>query len=181
MLSLGVLVPHWNYQPWFEKPPLMFWITAALFKVFRVSDFWARAGSALSGVLIVALLHGWLARRNDALAAWLSTFILLSTFGILHVCRVGEMDVLLSLGCCISLCGLTAIQDWKLSGWYLFWSGLAIALMTKGAACIVLIITALLFAVIERWNLTRLGKSFWLGLLLFLLAILPSRLYMFHL
>src|ERR1700754_3124204 len=139
MLSLGALVPHWNYQPWFEKPPLMFWITAALFKVFGVSDFWARAGSALSGVLTVALLHGWLARRNDALAAWLSTFILLSTFGFLHVCRVGEMDVLLSLGCCIALFGLTACLDWNLRRRYLFWSGLAIALMTKGAACIVLI------------------------------------------
>jgi 4-amino-4-deoxy-L-arabinose transferase-like glycosyltransferase len=179
MLSLGVLVPHWNYQPWFEKPPLMLWITAALFKVFGVSEVWARAGSALSGVGIVALLHAWLARR-DILAAWLSTFILLSTFGFLHVCRVGEMDVLLSLGCCIALCGLTAIQDRKLSGWYLFWSGLAIALMTKGAASIVLIIAALLFAAVERWNSTRLGKPFWLGLLLCLALVLPWHLYMFH-
>jgi 4-amino-4-deoxy-L-arabinose transferase-like glycosyltransferase len=180
MLSLGVLVPHWNYQPWFEKPPLMFWITAAFFKLFGVHEFWARAGSAFSGVAIVSLLHGWLARRKDVLAAWLSTFILLSTFGFLHVCRVGEMDVLLSLGCCIALCGLTAIQDRRLTGWYLFWSGLAIALMTKGAASIVLIITALLFAALERWNPTRLGKPFWLGLALFLIGVLPWHLYMFH-
>jgi 4-amino-4-deoxy-L-arabinose transferase-like glycosyltransferase len=179
MLSLGPLIPHWNYQPWFEKPPLMLWITAVFFKIFGVTEFWARAGSALSGVCIVALLHVWLARR-DILAAWLSTFILLGTFGFLHVCRVGEMDVLLSLGCCIALCGLTAIQDHQLGGWYLFWAGLAIALMTKGAASIVLIITALLFAALERWNSTRLGKSFWLGLLLFLALILPWHLYMFH-
>jgi 4-amino-4-deoxy-L-arabinose transferase-like glycosyltransferase len=181
MLSLGVLVPHWNYQPWFEKPPLMFWITAAFFKIFGIHDFWARAGSALSGVAIVALLHGWLIQRKDALAAWLSTIILLSTFGFLHVCRVGEMDVLLSLGCCIALVGLTAIQNRKLNGWYLFWVGLAIALMTKGAASIVLIITALLFAAIERWTFARISRSFWLGLLLFLLAVLPWHLYMFHL
>ena len=71
MLSLGPLVPHWNYQPWFEKPPLMLWITVAFFKVFGVTEFWARAGSALSGVGIVALLHAWLARR-DIFAAWLS-------------------------------------------------------------------------------------------------------------
>jgi 4-amino-4-deoxy-L-arabinose transferase-like glycosyltransferase len=179
MLSLGVLVPHWNYQTWFEKPPLMLWITAAFFKMFGVTEFWARAGSALSGVCIVALLHAWLARR-DILAAWLSTFILLSTFGFLHVCRAGEMDVLLSLGCCLALCGLTAIQDRQLSGWYLFWSGFAIALMTKGAASIVLIITAVLFAALERWNTTRLGKSFWLGLSLFLAFVLPWHLYMFH-
>lgn len=180
MLSLGFLVPHWNYQPWFEKPPMMLWITAAFFKLFGVHDFWARAGSAFSGVAIVALLHAWLIRRNDTLAAWLNTLILLSTFGFLHVCRVGEMDVLLSLGCCISLCGLTAIQNYKLGGWYLFWAGIAIVLMTKGAACIVLIITVLLFAMIERWNVARLGRSFWQGLLLFLLAVLPWHLYMFH-
>jgi 4-amino-4-deoxy-L-arabinose transferase-like glycosyltransferase len=180
MVSLGFLVPHWNYQPWFEKPPLMLWITATFFKLFGTHDFWARAGSALSGVAIVALLHGWLIRRKDTLAAWLSTLILLSTFGFLHICRVGEMDVLLSLGCSIALCGLTAIQNYKLSGWYLFWAGAAIALMTKGAACIVLILTTLLFAAIERWNLTRLAKSFWLGMLLFLLAALPWHLYMFH-
>jgi 4-amino-4-deoxy-L-arabinose transferase-like glycosyltransferase len=180
MLALGVLAPHWNYQPWFEKPPLMFWITAGFFKIFGVTEFWARAGSALSGVAIVALLHEWLARRNDILAAWLSTFILLGTFGFLHVCRVGEMDVLLSLGCCIALCGLTAIQDRKPSGWYLFWAGLAIALMTKGAASIVLMIAACFFAAIERWNSTRFGKTFWLCFVLFLAAVLPWHLYMIH-
>jgi 4-amino-4-deoxy-L-arabinose transferase-like glycosyltransferase len=179
MLSLGPLVPHWNYQPWFEKPPLMLWITAAFFKIFGVTEFWARAGSALSGVCIVALLHVWLVRK-DILAAWLSTFILLATFGFLHVCRVGEMDVLLSLGCCIALCGLTAIQDSQPRGWYLFWLGLAIALMSKGAASIVLIIAALLFAAVECWNPTRLGRSFWLGLLLFLALVLPWHLYIFH-
>jgi 4-amino-4-deoxy-L-arabinose transferase-like glycosyltransferase len=179
MLSLGPLVPHWNYQPWFEKPPLMLWITAAFFKIFGVTEFWARAGSALSGVCIVALLHAWLARK-DILAAWLSTFILLATFGFLHVCRVGEMDVLLSLGCCIALCGLTAIQDRQLSGWYLFWAGLAIALMTKGAASIVLVIAAPIFAAVEHWNSTRLGKPFWLGLTLFLILVLPWHLYMVH-
>jgi 4-amino-4-deoxy-L-arabinose transferase-like glycosyltransferase len=178
MLSSNPLVPHWNYQPWFEKPPLMPWITAVFFRLFGISEFWARAGSALSGVAIVALIHAWLIRRRDALAAWLSTLILLSAFGFLHVCRVGEMDVLLSLGCCLALCGLTAIQEHQLSGWYLFWIGFAIALMTKGAACIVLILTALVFAALERWDTKRLGKSFWLGLLLFLLAALPWHLYM---
>jgi 4-amino-4-deoxy-L-arabinose transferase-like glycosyltransferase len=180
MLSSNPLVPHWNYQPWLEKPPLMPWITAIFFRFFGINEFWARAGSAFSGVAIIALLHGWLIGKRDALAAWLSTLILLSTFGFLHVCRVGEMDVLLSFGCCVALCGLTAIQDHKFNGWYLFWAGLAIALMTKGAACIVLILTALAFSALERWNTKHLGKTFWLGFLLFLLAVLPWHLYMAH-
>ncbi len=180
MLSSNPLIPHWNYQPWFEKPPLMPWITAVFFRFFAINEFWARAGSALSGVAIIALLHGWLIGKRDALAAWLSTLILLSTFGFLHVCRVGEMDVLLSFGCCVALCGLTAIQDHKFNGWYLFWAGLAIALMTKGAACIVLILTAFVFAALERWKTKHLGKTFWLGFLLFLFAVLPWHLYMVH-
>jgi 4-amino-4-deoxy-L-arabinose transferase-like glycosyltransferase len=180
MLSGSLLVPHWNYQPWFEKPPLMLWITATFFKLFGIHEFWARAGSALSGVAIVALLHAWLVRRNDILAAWLSTLILLSTFGFLHVCRVGEMDVLLSLGCCIAICGLNAIQDNKHSGWYLFWGGLAIALMTKGAASITLILAAIIFATFERWNLTRFTRHVWLAFSLFLLLVFPWHLYMFH-
>src|SRR5580704_1450235 len=85
MLSSNPLVPHWNYQPWFEKPPLMPWITAIFFRLFGINEFWSRAGSALSGVAIVALLHGWLISRRDMLTAWLSTLILISTFGFLHV------------------------------------------------------------------------------------------------
>jgi hypothetical protein len=52
--------------------------------------------------------------------------------------------------------------------------------MTKGAASITLVITAVIVASLERWNPTRLGRQFWLGLSLFLLLILPWHLYMFH-
>src|SRR5258708_8436671 len=37
MLSLGPLVPHWNYQPWFKNPPWILWITAPFFKLFPVT------------------------------------------------------------------------------------------------------------------------------------------------
>ena len=104
--------------------------------------------------------------------------MLLATFGFLHVCRVGEMDVLLSLGCCVALCGLSAVQERKLRGWYLFWGGFAIAAMTKGGASIVLLFTVLLLGLIERWDLRRFGKHSGWGCLLFLLLVLPWHLYM---
>ena len=181
MLSRGWLVPHWNGQVWLEKPPLLLWITAIFFKLFGVHEFWARAGSALSGVATVGLLHGWLARKTNLLMAWFSSVILLGTFGFLHVCHMGEMDVLLSLGCCIALIGLTEVDQRNANGWYFFWSGFAIALMTKGAASVVLPIAAVLFIALQRWGWVRFGKACWLGLLLFLLVVLPWHLYMFHL
>jgi len=186
MLLSGWLIPHWNLQPWFEKPPLELWITAAFFKLFGISEFTARATSALSGVAIVALLHGWLARKRDLLAAWLCTVILLATFGFLHVCRVGETDVLLSLGCVIALIGLSEVDERNPAGWYLFWIGFAVAAMTKGAAAVTLPVTAIAVACVptgsrERPTGNRFGTSFWLGLAIFLLLVLPWHLAMAHL
>ena len=40
------LTPRWEYQLWFEKPPLFMWITALCYRLFGVSEFWARAPSA---------------------------------------------------------------------------------------------------------------------------------------
>ncbi len=181
MLQTGWLVPHWNHQIWLEKPPLMLWITAAFFRLFDINEFWARAGSALSGVAIVALLHGWLGRRKGLLTAWLATLLLLGTFGFLHVCHVGEMDVLLSLGCCVSLVGLVQIAECRRCGWLLFWTGFGLALMTKGAASAVLPVTACALAFLQRWRLNQFGRPFLFGLLLFLLLTLPWHLAMLHL
>ena len=176
----GWLTPHWNYQPWFEKPPLMLWITAVFFKLFGVSEFWARAGSAFSGVALVGVLHAWLARHESRLSAWLSSVILLSTFGFLHAARVSEMDVLLSLGCAVALCGLAEVQVRRPAGWYLFWAGFAIALMTKGAASVVLLLTLALLAMLGRWTPGHLGRPFVAGFALFLAAVLPWHLVMFE-
>jgi 4-amino-4-deoxy-L-arabinose transferase-like glycosyltransferase len=181
MLTGSWLVPHWNRQLWLEKPPLMLWITAAFFKLFSVNEFWARAGSAFSGIALVGLLHAWLAKRRDTLTAWFCTVVLLSTFGFLRAARVGETDVLLSLGCILTLFGLTQVDEFDLRGWLLFWIGFAIAVMTKGAAAVVLPITAVVFAAIQRWNTARLGRNFWIGFALFLLLILPWHIAMLHL
>ena len=173
MLGGSWLVPHWNAHLWLEKPPLMLWITALCFKLFGVTEFWARAGSTFSGIAIVAVLHLWLARTRDLLSAWLSSVTLLATFGFLHICHVGEMDTLLSLGAVFALIGLSQIQTEDRNGWYLFWIGFAIALMTKGAASVTIPLTAFLVAILQRWKLRHFGTPFLLGLGVFAAAVLP--------
>jgi 4-amino-4-deoxy-L-arabinose transferase-like glycosyltransferase len=174
-------VPYWNGQPWLEKPPLMLWSTAAFFRLFGVSEFTARLGSALSGVALVGLLHAWLTLRRNALTAWCCTVMLLSTFGFLHVARVGEMDVLLSLGCAMALIGLCEVQRGATQGWWLFWIGAAVALMTKGAASITLAITcALALLLIGELRRGMQAGAFWLGGSLFLALVLPWHLAMYR-
>jgi 4-amino-4-deoxy-L-arabinose transferase-like glycosyltransferase len=180
MLHHSALVPAWNYHPWFEKPPLLFWITAGFFRVFGVTEFWARAASALSGIATTAVLHHFLARRFGILTAWMSSIILLSTFGFLHVCRAGEMDALLALSETIAVIGLIHVDEQRDSGWFLFWIGFAAALMTKGAASVVLPITLVCVAVLGRWGRRRFGRKFFGGMAIFLAAVLPWHLAMWH-
>ncbi len=178
MLGHSWLVPHWDAALWLEKPPLMLWVTAAFFHLFGVTEFWARAASALSGVAIVGLLHWWLARTRGTPAAWLSTLMLLGTFGFLHACHTGEMDVMLSLGCVVALIGLAQVEADCDSGWLLFWTGFALAAMTKGAASVTLPITAAILVAMER---RRLRGTFFVGLALCFAIALPWHLAMIHL
>jgi 4-amino-4-deoxy-L-arabinose transferase-like glycosyltransferase len=180
MLGGSWLVPHWNYQPWFEKPPLTMWITAVFFKLFGVSAFWARAGSALAGVGIVALLHGWLARRRDLLTAWASSVMLLATAGFLHVCHVGETDTLLAFGTLLALIGLSEVELENGSGWLLFWVGLAIAVMSKGAAAVCIPAAAVVVIAASRWPARRFGWSLGAGALLFCALTLPWHVALAH-
>jgi 4-amino-4-deoxy-L-arabinose transferase-like glycosyltransferase len=179
MLSGSWLIPHWNTQPWLEKPPLELWLTALSFKLFGVSEFTARLTSALSGIALIGLIHGWLTLRVNQLTAWLSTVFLLATFGFLHAARVGEMDVLLSLGCTLALIGLAELPH-SPRAWYLFFAGLSIALITKGAASVTLPLTLAILIALQPALLRRLRLDFLLAFVLFLAAVLPWHLYMLH-
>ena len=179
-LARSWLVPHWHFQPWFEKPPLALWLTAIFFRVFGVSEFWARAGSAFASVSIVALIHGVALRVRGLTAAWISTIVLLSCFGFLRVARMGELDSLLTVGCVVALWGLAKVAEGNLSGWYWFWIGFAVAAMTKGAASVTLLLTLLVMLIWSRWGWCDFGGPFLAGLLIFAAMELPWHLYMLH-
>jgi 4-amino-4-deoxy-L-arabinose transferase-like glycosyltransferase len=180
-LGRGWLVPHWQFQPWFEKPPLGMWITAIFFRLFGVSEFWARACSALASVGLVAFIHAVALRLRGLTAAWISTVILLTCFGFLRVARLGELDALLALGCCAALWGLDKVQRGDLAGWYWFWTGFAVAVMTKGAASVTLLLTGTVVFLWNRWGWRQFGRQFVMGAGIFALLVLPWHLAMVHL
>jgi 4-amino-4-deoxy-L-arabinose transferase-like glycosyltransferase len=179
-LGHGWLVPRWHFHPWPEKPPLTMWLTACLFHLFGVSNFWARAVSALSGVGIVAVVHALAGRLRGTGAAWLSTAMLLTMPGFLQVCERGETDAPLAMACCFALWGLVTVSEGRLAGWYLFWTAFAAAAMVKGAACVVLLFTLIVVMAWNRWGWSRLRLPFLLDLLIFLVLVLPWHLYMLH-
>jgi 4-amino-4-deoxy-L-arabinose transferase-like glycosyltransferase len=59
-----MVTPTLGGHTWFEKPALLYWIMMASYRVFGVSEWAARLGPALCG-LLTALLIYWLGRRTD--------------------------------------------------------------------------------------------------------------------
>lgn len=178
MLRHSWLMPMWHFHLWPEKPPLAIWLTAICFHIFGVNAFAARLVSALSGIGIVGVVHRQVARLRDLKTAWLTTIILLTTLGFLHVCARGEMDAPLTLACLFALIGLQKARRSDVRGWYLFWVAFAAAVMIKGAASITLLLTLI---VLLLWNrgLWR-SRAFVYGLLIFLCMVLPWHLFMLH-
>jgi 4-amino-4-deoxy-L-arabinose transferase-like glycosyltransferase len=179
-LGRSWLVPHWHFRLWFEKPPMGFWLTATFFRIFGVNEFWARACSALASIGIIAMVHATALRARGIKAAWIATFILLTSFGFLRIARMGELDALLTLGCCAALWGLANVKNGNAGGWYWFWTGFAVAAMTKGAASVTLLLTLIVLFVWNRWGWRQLGWPFLAGLCVFAALVLPWHLYMLH-
>jgi 4-amino-4-deoxy-L-arabinose transferase-like glycosyltransferase len=53
-LSGDFITPRLGGHTWFEKPALLYWMIVASFKTFGVSEWSARLGPALCGVLTIA-------------------------------------------------------------------------------------------------------------------------------
>ena len=90
------LTLHWEYQPWFEKPPLFMWITAFFYRLFGVSEFWARLPSALSGIALVGVTYLIGKLTSGKRVGFLAALILLTCYHFLSFSRFGTMDVMLT-------------------------------------------------------------------------------------
>ena len=128
------LTLHDRGQPYFNKPPLSFWLRAIAFRVGGVNEASARFFSALFGwgsVMLTAVFFGKVLGRFTGL---LAGFILCTSwlFTLYHAGRSGETDSTL-----IFFLGATVACLWKARQnlrWY-YAAGLFTALgwMTKGS------------------------------------------------
>jgi hypothetical protein len=173
------LAPHWNYQLWMEKPPLFFWVTAIFFKVFGISEFWARAASAFSGIGVVVVIYFCGKELKDSRLGWIAAFLLLTIRGFLQMGRSGKTDMMLTLWMFVGLYGVLLLTNGRRSGWYLFWCGSALAVMTKSAAVAPVFLTLAALVIARRNLLGAASKQFFLGLALFVLIVAPWHIYMF--
>jgi 4-amino-4-deoxy-L-arabinose transferase-like glycosyltransferase len=96
------VTPTLGGHTWFEKPALLYWLMMAGYRVFGVSEFAARFGSACAG-LMTLLLVGWMGRRVELAAGeWMRPFgiicavVMASSAGLLVFSRGASFDIVLT-------------------------------------------------------------------------------------
>jgi 4-amino-4-deoxy-L-arabinose transferase-like glycosyltransferase len=96
--SSGLVLLHLNDVPYTQKPPLYFWLAAAIGAPFgRVHEAAARLPSAIAGVFCLALT-AWIGRTLFArsMPAVLAAGLLATSFRFAFTARRAQLDVLLT-------------------------------------------------------------------------------------
>jgi 4-amino-4-deoxy-L-arabinose transferase-like glycosyltransferase len=90
------ITPRLYGQPWFEKPPLLYWMTAAGFKMGLGEDLAPRLPVAILSVLFLIFFFFTLRREFGDAAAAFSTCILATSAGWLAYSHVAVTDLPMS-------------------------------------------------------------------------------------
>ena len=163
MLETGNwITPQWDYGvPFWGKPPLSFWASAATMAVFGVNEFGARIATLIAALATAALFWRWppapASRGASSMAAAL--VLLSSVLGFLIAGAVAT-DVFMTLGMTLSMVAFWNAVSRDAPGgadrWW-FFVGLAIGLLAKGPVAAVMTGIALFL-----WLLwTRDGRRAW--------------------
>jgi 4-amino-4-deoxy-L-arabinose transferase-like glycosyltransferase len=163
------LTPHWGGRHWFEKPPLFTWLTAIHFKFFGISEFWARATSALAGVglVLITYLTGKAIYGRKAVGC-VAAVVLLSHPHFVYFSRFGTTDILLTTFIMLSIYAYLRVeQTGRHTWWYVVWAAFGLAVMAKWVGALVAPMSIAATAIINRRHVVALrSRHFWAGLVL---------------
>jgi 4-amino-4-deoxy-L-arabinose transferase-like glycosyltransferase len=169
------VVPHLNYVRYFEKPPLFYWAVALSYKAFGVNEWSFRFPNALSAFLCVIILYFFIRRWFKEEVAFLSSLILISSFGFFAMARIVTLDMFFSLWLFLSLLFFYGYYREKVPFFlYVFYAALAFATLAKGPVAILLVgITILIFLFTEKkMSFLKAMKWGW-GILIYGIITLP--------
>jgi 4-amino-4-deoxy-L-arabinose transferase-like glycosyltransferase len=174
------VTPRLNGFKYFEKPPLQYWATAAVFTIFGESDATARLWIALAGFLGAGWI-GFVARRlYDTKAGFCAGVVAGSCLLYTAMSHTITLDLTLTVFLAVSVCSLVLAQIQRenkshVARWMMIgWAALACATLTKGLIGLVLPTGAVVvYTVWQRdwalWRHLHIGK----GLLVFLALTVP--------
>lgn len=146
------LTPRLWGEPWFEKPPLLYWMAAAGFRLGLPDPLAPRAPVALLSVLFLVFQWAVLRRLAGERVAWLATLMLATTAGWAAYSFVAVTDLPLAVFFQTSVLLLWLwLETGDRRALYGAGASLGAAALGKGLVPLVLILPVLWFAR-RRWR-----------------------------
>jgi 4-amino-4-deoxy-L-arabinose transferase-like glycosyltransferase len=169
----GRLVPFWG------KPPLQFWLTAASFRLLGVSEWSARLPGYLAALAMLGITFAFARRFWSREAAAASTVVLASSLLFFGLAGSVTLDVTLAASSAAAMaafaCFASAQDVGARRGWGIaFAATLALGMLIKGPIAVAFAVLSVLawVAIGRRWNL--LATYPWVsGMAVFFLGTLP--------
>ena len=157
MFASGDLItPTFNGELRVAKPVFVYWLMTMSYHVFGVSEFAARAPSALFGVALIVMHYLFLTRLRGPTVGLYGSLMLLLNIEVLALGRMAITDSVLIFFTTLSLYGfwLGLHEPGRGRHWiWAFYAGMALATLTKGpVGFAVPLITGLLYlAATRQW------------------------------
>lgn len=172
------ITPTFNGELRVAKPVFVYWLMTMSYHLFGVSEFAARAPSALFGVGLIVMHYLFLTRLRGPAVGLFGALMLLLNIEILALGRMAITDSVLIFFTTMSLYGFWLGIHERGAGrhWiWTFYAGMALATLTKGpVGFAVPLITALLYlAATRQWQVFWKRGAPIAGTLLFLLLAGP--------
>jgi 4-amino-4-deoxy-L-arabinose transferase-like glycosyltransferase len=162
-----------NGNRYLEKAPLMYWAVSLCYFCFGVNEFAAHLPVALSMLLLVLLAWRWGRRAFGERAGVYAGLFIATAAGCYLFTRILIPESILSFFIAASFYFfVTALEDGEAWRWYGGYTGLALAVLTKGLLAIVVVgLTLLVYVVISgEWRRWREFRLFTGTLLFFVIA-----------
>jgi 4-amino-4-deoxy-L-arabinose transferase-like glycosyltransferase len=159
--------------PWFEKPPLYFWLTMGAVKVFGEHEFAFRIPSVAASLAALVLVYLLTKELTDSsLAAAIAFLVLLFTPPFFVFAREARLDsgVIMAILAALFFC----IRGWRKEK-YLFWifPALAIGFLFKSVVALLAIPLMLLYSIgYRQWAWLK-SRQLWRGISLAFLVLAP--------
>lgn len=183
------VVPYFNGQYRFDKPPLTYWTQVASYTLFGENDFAARLPSVIAAALTGLVIFAWGARANlggtaggapvlqrpggHRIGLWAAIIFTLCLQTFIHA-KAAVADIWLVLFVTIAhwaACELLFSDDRRLVPWFAFYVSLALAFLAKGPVGWLPILTVVLFIVATRPAQVARRLAFCRGLLLTIIIV----------
>jgi 4-amino-4-deoxy-L-arabinose transferase-like glycosyltransferase len=139
-----------NYQPFWEKPPLFFWLQSACMSIWGVNEFAARLPNAVVGIITFNVLFYIGRREEDSSFAWYWVLSFAGSLTPFFYFKSGIIDPWFNLFIFSGVYFLYRALKGKLYHYALSGILIGLAVLTKGP--VGLLLSSLTFVVMVVWK-----------------------------